>query len=813
MPAHNSLWSSTLLTALLLGLGESGAIAQPMQTDPLIAQSSPFQSTAESVNNPYSSSVDPAPGAVSSAVGYTLIHVNPAVGQNETGDGSQLRPFQTITQALRSADPNSIVLLAPGVYSIATGELFPLLLKPGVTVQGNPAGRDRPVLIQGGGFFQSPSAAERRNTTILAADRAGLANVIVNNPTPGGHGLWIEAGSPIIRESQFVGSRNAGIVVVGRGTPIIQGNYFNQNRLAGLMITGPSQAEVRENLFEATGVGITVAEGATPRIISNRIVHNQDGLVIYDNARPELEANQISQNRRNRLVEFGAPAMASTVGDGGEQPTEASSAITGISSADQIATPANQGTIAANQNADTGNQDTDTSNQDTAAAAPNAVVITTQASFPDQPSTGASTLALNPIHIETAQNEEGSTTDEPIVAVNERLAEAEATEVEISVEESTEGEAESEEIAISVEDNAEAAADASIPDVSFAVEGNAEAAADVSIPDVSVAVEDNAEMESDVSTLEAEKSAEEGEAFVISAAPESIPPERNAPSESSDRSLDSSMPTADRLAPGQMAADPPSVVLPAQILPSTSSPAPPVEDSLPVLEPTPPTEAAPLDTADKRTDSPRFSTLLTRLGVTNLINTRSSESTSTPAQSEAIEIPVIGPSSHQTEHPLAIGSATSETSSTASAVAIEIPVIAPPVSGADLSSLPEIPVNRAAAPSASGRLQVPSSDIPIGSASGLPTISVSRAAAGFSEGPPAPPSRANTLGLYYRVIVAAEDEATQDQVRSLVPDAFRTQFDGQIVMQVGAYEDQAAADEQANRLIRNGLAAEVKFIR
>ena len=691
MPAHDSILASTFLTALLLGLGESGAIAQAMKSNTLISQSSPFQSSAQPVTRPYSSSVELETDIANRAADYTLIHVNPTLGHNTIGDGSQSRPFQTITQALRSAEPNSIVLLAPGVYSIATGESFPLLLKPGVTVQGNPNRGDRPVLIQGGGFFQSASALERRNATILAADRAGLANVIVTNPTPGGHGLWIEAGSPIILESSFVGSRNAGIFIAGSGTPIIRGNYFNQNRLAGLMINGSSQAEVRGNLFEATGVGIIVAEAATPRIINNRIVHNQDGLVIYGDARPELEAKRISQNRRNSLVEFGASVAASTIEATGDQPAEETASVMVLSLADQ----------------DAASRPTQETQPEPAAE-----------SAEDSPS------RLNETPNETPPREEGAATAELVVAVDMSQAEV---------------------------------------------------------------------------------------AAITSAASPELP-------EPPEITLDIPIPTAEEIStPNQAAADLPSVALPAQILPSTSSQvASTAEDSFPTLDQAALIEEA--EAAGKRTDSPRFSTLLTRLGVNNLIATRTSEPTPELAPSEAIEIPVISPLTNQVDpNSLAIGSATSGLESTTdAAVAIEIPVIAPPVSDPELSHLPELPGNAAVVPTAPDRLQAPSSDIPIGGIGGiegLPTISVPAEATGRPEGLPAPPSRAASLGLYYRVIVPAEDKATQEQVRSLVPDAFRTNFDGQIVMQAGAYEDPGAADELANMLIRKGLEAVVEFIR
>jgi cell division septation protein DedD len=60
------------------------------------------------------------------------------------------------------------------------------------------------------------------------------------------------------------------------------------------------------------------------------------------------------------------------------------------------------------------------------------------------------------------------------------------------------------------------------------------------------------------------------------------------------------------------------------------------------------------------------------------------------------------------------------------------------------------------------------------------------------------------LGLSYRVMVPAATEAVQAQVRSIVPDAFRRQHNGQTMMQVGAYRDRAEANAMMQLLSDQG---------
>ncbi|WP_199312839.1 DUF1565 domain-containing protein [Microcoleus sp. FACHB-672] len=246
----------------------------------------------------------------------TVLYVNPTSGKDSAGSGAESAPFKTVTQALSAAAPNTVILLAPGTYSAQTGETFPLMLKPGVTVQGDPRSRGQNITIIGGGAFLSPSVATQ-NITILAADKAGLTGVTVTNPNPRGYALWVESSSPLVADNTFTGSTHDGISVVGTSAPVIRGNYFKQNGANGITIYGSSQPQVQDNVFENTGFGVNIGQNAAPVLTGNRIIRNRSGVLVQANARPVLRNNQIEGNVQDGLV---ALAQAQPdLGNGGER--------------------------------------------------------------------------------------------------------------------------------------------------------------------------------------------------------------------------------------------------------------------------------------------------------------------------------------------------------------------------------------------------------------------------------------------------------------------------------------------------------------
>ncbi|MGL4375640.1 MAG: DUF1565 domain-containing protein, partial [Microcoleaceae cyanobacterium] len=279
--------SSFFLLSSLLGLS-SGAIAQEVPSGSSVGEIARKPSPQEFIQ-------------------INLMHVNPITGNDGQGNGTLETPYKTITQALKVAQPNTVILLAPGTYSNRSGEQFPLVLKPDVIIQGNPQNRGQSIIIEGSGYFISPSAAGQ-NITILTSDRAGLSGLTVINKADRGYGVWVESGTPVIADNTFTGNTHDGISVVGYATPIIKGNYFTRNGANGITLFGNSKAEVTENIFENTGFGINVAQTAEPKLIKNRITFNKDGVVIQASARPILRDNYIERNQRDGIV-----AIASSV--------------------------------------------------------------------------------------------------------------------------------------------------------------------------------------------------------------------------------------------------------------------------------------------------------------------------------------------------------------------------------------------------------------------------------------------------------------------------------------------------------------------
>lgn len=153
------------------------------------------------------------------------IFVDPVRGHDRQGTGSELAPLRTITRALSVAQPNTVIILSPGTYSAATGERFPLRLRSGVTLYGDPEGRGAAVTIAGGGRLDTRLG--RQHAAILGADGAGLNGVTVSNS--GGIGVWIPSGNLWVVNSTFRGNGGDAIALAGSSSPVVRNNRYLGN--------------------------------------------------------------------------------------------------------------------------------------------------------------------------------------------------------------------------------------------------------------------------------------------------------------------------------------------------------------------------------------------------------------------------------------------------------------------------------------------------------------------------------------------------------------------------------------------------------
>ncbi|WP_408103994.1 DUF1565 domain-containing protein [Tolypothrix campylonemoides] len=249
-----------------------------------------------------------------------VLFVNPSIGDDKAGNGGENAPFKTITQALQVAGSNTVIMLSKGTYSAQTGEKFPLVLKPNVSIQGDNRSKGRGILITGGGSYLSRTFGGQ-NVTIVGANQAGLSGVTLSNPNPRGYGLWIEYSNPLIAENTFTGSTQDGIIVTGNSTPVIRNNFFYENGANGITISGSSRPEVRENVFQQTGFGINVAQNSQPVIVGNQIQYNRVGVIVQAKARPILRNNLIQGSKEDGLVALAlaVPNLGSTSEPGGNE--------------------------------------------------------------------------------------------------------------------------------------------------------------------------------------------------------------------------------------------------------------------------------------------------------------------------------------------------------------------------------------------------------------------------------------------------------------------------------------------------------------
>lgn len=101
-------------------------------------------------------------------------------------------------------------------------------------------------------------------------------------------------------------------------------------------------------------------------------------------------------------------------------------------------------------------------------------------------------------------------------------------------------------------------------------------------------------------------------------------------------------------------------------------------------------------------------------------------------------------------------------------------------------------------------LPVPRVAIPPGNAE-TPTVYAAGSAIGSADDPPPPPSPGTLLGHRYRVVVTIADASQQAKVRSLIPDAFRSSYQGRSVMQVGSFKSRNEADSVIQIMTQNGF--------
>ncbi len=250
--------------------------------------------------------------------GTMVLYVNAALGQDSPTSGkAEASPLKTIAYALQQAQPGTLIQLAPGSYTSSSGEVFPLVMKPGVTLRGDEASKGQTTTIVGGGQVNTPSLG-RQNVTIFAVQDSGIRGVSVTNPLSRGTGIWVESTNPTIANSTFSNSQREGIMVTGTANPLIEGSVFIKNAGNGISVARAAKGVIRNNVMQDTGFGLAIGGTSTPLVEGNQVISNQDGFYINEKAQPILRGNSIRNNLRDGIVVTmdGKPDLGTTQQEG-----------------------------------------------------------------------------------------------------------------------------------------------------------------------------------------------------------------------------------------------------------------------------------------------------------------------------------------------------------------------------------------------------------------------------------------------------------------------------------------------------------------
>lgn len=234
--------------------------------------------------------------------GTMVLYVNGTSGQDSPTSGkAEASPLKTIAYALQQAQPGTTIQVSPGSYSAASGEIFPLILKPGITLRGDEATKGQTTIINGGGQVNTVSLA-RQNVTIFAMQDSAIRGLTITNPLSRGTGVWVESTNPTITNNTFANSQREGIFMTGTAAPVVDGNVFFKNEGNGISVSRAAAGVIRNNVMQETGFGIAIGGTATTLIDRNQIISNTDGLYINERAQPVLRNNIIKNNQRDGIV-------------------------------------------------------------------------------------------------------------------------------------------------------------------------------------------------------------------------------------------------------------------------------------------------------------------------------------------------------------------------------------------------------------------------------------------------------------------------------------------------------------------------------
>lgn len=204
-------------------------------------------------------------GASSAPEPVGTIFVDSVNGNDLSGDGINL-PFHTISHAIANRGGVSRIKLASGTYDTDSGEVFPIVIPPGVTISSNAIdlAANSYALIRGTGSYTSQNLSLTNQVTFVLGNGATVQSVVVEGVA--GVGIWSEGG-PAVIESSVIQNCNTGVVSAGSSKLMIDRTTIKNNVNVGLDTLNNALPILKQTKITGNGIGIIVSASAKPTFV------------------------------------------------------------------------------------------------------------------------------------------------------------------------------------------------------------------------------------------------------------------------------------------------------------------------------------------------------------------------------------------------------------------------------------------------------------------------------------------------------------------------------------------------------------------
>jgi Protein of unknown function (DUF1565) len=208
------------------------------------------------------------------------LYVDPSTGSDTSGNGSQTKPYKTLTKAVsvlagaKSVSPNGVtIFLSGGQYVTRNGEVFPIVLPRDVTITGSNYGRG-----PRSGTFINGLGEDTLFESIVHAPPKTAYTTLEIAPTVSVNLSDLYVGASSIR---LPGSKSGYVAVDDLGTLNVStaglgaGIVSSLRAVSGVLVAGGSftctSCQIRGNDFGVGGISVPIATAspyATPPSIT-----------------------------------------------------------------------------------------------------------------------------------------------------------------------------------------------------------------------------------------------------------------------------------------------------------------------------------------------------------------------------------------------------------------------------------------------------------------------------------------------------------------------------------------------------------------